>query len=337
MKRFLILKTGFILLSVGWLMILGCNADLITQDEVSAVQETFESPSSNRSIKVTIIGTILDPVSRAPVVGATVKIGDIITTTKSNGKFAVSLGNITTGLIVNVTALNHVDFIFPVSFDESVDGSLVNWDIELPRLQPSIPFEPGFDSYSTFNYDGVTYTVKVPADISNTPTTFTVGPGGTVVGTGISGVFAVVGIDFEDDQNGLSDEDFDEAENYILSSPVSITYNPLDAVLTRGIGSYHPAASEEDATPGAQTAAKDVEDAIDAAQAAISNRARSSEIAAIFIAELYGLEVEEVQVNANGTVTVENCIEGTLQPGTCLLYTSPSPRDLSTSRMPSSA
>ena len=34
---------------------------------------------------------------------------------------------------------------------------------------------------------------------------------------------------------------------------------------------------------------------------------------------------------------IENVVDNLIQQGTCLLYTSPSPRDLSTSRMPSSA
>ena len=54
------------------------------------------------------------------------------------------------------------------------------------------------------------------------------------------------------------------------------------------------------------------------------------------------LDVAHVIPCANGTDALQIALMGLgLQPGdeviTCLLYTSPSPRDLSTSRMPSSA
>eukprot|EP00831_Metopus_contortus_P028147 TRINITY_DN23470_c0_g1_i2.p1 TRINITY_DN23470_c0_g1~~TRINITY_DN23470_c0_g1_i2.p1 ORF type:complete len:122 (-),score=23.86 TRINITY_DN23470_c0_g1_i2:98-463(-) len=51
----------------------------------------------------------------------------------------------------------------------------------------------------------------------------------------------------------------------------------------------------------------------------------------VFIAELPGVEKEDINVNIqDGILTIEAKMN-------CLLYTSPSPRDLSTSRMPSSA
>ena len=41
--------------------------------------------------------------------------------------------------------------------------------------------------------------------------------------------------------------------------------------------------------------------------------------------------------NGSGKTTTIGMLLGLLKPTSCLLYTSPSPRDLSTSRMPSSA
>ena len=41
--------------------------------------------------------------------------------------------------------------------------------------------------------------------------------------------------------------------------------------------------------------------------------------------------------SGSGKSTLLHCLAGLDRPSSCLLYTSPSPRDLSTSRMPSSA
>ena len=48
------------------------------------------------------------------------------------------------------------------------------------------------------------------------------------------------------------------------------------------------------------------------------------------------LELRQITVSFDGFLALRE-LNLTLQPGDCLLYTSPSPRDLSTSRMPSSA
>ena len=49
-------------------------------------------------------------------------------------------------------------------------------------------------------------------------------------------------------------------------------------------------------------------------------------------------ELEELRKKAEGFTTREAELEAAIDEAkTCLLYTSPSPRDLSTSRMPSSA
>ena len=45
----------------------------------------------------------------------------------------------------------------------------------------------------------------------------------------------------------------------------------------------------------------------------------------------------EVLVKSGDSLNPETIVASTNLPGNCLLYTSPSPRDLSTSRMPSSA
>ena len=44
-----------------------------------------------------------------------------------------------------------------------------------------------------------------------------------------------------------------------------------------------------------------------------------------------------VEVDSNSVMTFSNNVDGIGTATVCLLYTSPSPRDLSTSRMPSSA
>ena len=49
-----------------------------------------------------------------------------------------------------------------------------------------------------------------------------------------------------------------------------------------------------------------------------------------------GFELTVLPVQPNGLLNLE-VLAAALRPDTCLLYTSPSPRDLSTSRMPSSA
>ena len=44
-----------------------------------------------------------------------------------------------------------------------------------------------------------------------------------------------------------------------------------------------------------------------------------------------------VGYSGSGKTTLISTLAGLIEPDVCLLYTSPSPRDLSTSRMPSSA
>ena len=84
-----------------------------------------------------------------------------------------------------------------------------------------------------------------------------------------------------------------------------------------------------------------IREAVDARIAAVLNHGRY----------ILGPEVQELEQTLAAYVGVEHCIavaSGTdallislmalgVKPGDCLLYTSPSPRDLSTSRMPSSA
>ena len=53
---------------------------------------------------------------------------------------------------------------------------------------------------------------------------------------------------------------------------------------------------------------------------------------------IYKIEIDDKnKVEVEMTLTSPNCPVAESLPKICLLYTSPSPRDLSTSRMPSSA
>ena len=52
---------------------------------------------------------------------------------------------------------------------------------------------------------------------------------------------------------------------------------------------------------------------------------------------IYDIIINNSEVKVKMTLTTPNCPVAESLPKDCLLYTSPSPRDLSTSRMPSSA
>jgi len=316
MKRFLNFKTSLFLLGIGFFALFGCEAELVESEELVDVQEAF-----SRATNVTIKGTIKDPVTDAPIKDAIIRIGHNQAISNSNGDWILRLRETGPGAVVNVIANGRVDFVFPASFRQVLSFSTINWDIELPLLQPDIEFEPGEEATSSYTYDGVVYTVTIPGDVIDEPTKFTVGPGATVVGSGISGAFAVVGVDYDDDDD--IDSEFATAksrdlngENYELGGEIEITYNPLEAAQSNGIGSINPVALEDDAPAGAQEAAQDVLDAIDAALDALASGASPFEVALAFVLELYGLDIDEVEENEDGTITIQNCIEGTLQPGT---------------------
>ena len=57
----------------------------------------------------------------------------------------------------------------------------------------------------------------------------------------------------------------------------------------------------------------------------------------ILSVQTYGFFVEIPELNVEGLVHVSTLNNDWYEYRSCLLYTSPSPRDLSTSRMPSSA
>ena len=90
----------------------------------------------------------------------------------------------------------------------------------------------------------------------------------------------------------------------------------MEAAQSCGIGSINEAALTGFAPIGAQEAAEEVQNAIDEATDAMENGASLEEVATIFVIELYGIDVEEVTTNADGSVSVVNTIEGTHQPGT---------------------
>ena len=339
MKKLFNLRTCILLLGVGLFALYGCDAEQTDMEDLVDVQETFDQPtsSSSRARNILITGTVLNPVTGESINRARVQVGNAVAFSNARGRWGVKLGNTGDELMVRVTKEDHVDFIFPVSFCDVRDNSTIDWTIDLPPNQPSVVFTPGTEARISYEYKEVIYTVTVPADATDRNTSITVGPGGTVVGEGISRYFAIVGIDFEDDEQELTLE-----ENYDFANEVVISYEPLAAaeldtivssnlfpkVLSGGIGSINPAAFERDAPECFEEIAMEWQEAIEEAMDARESNINAQRVSTIFIDELYeefleelcGVEEELFDVNIpevwlDGNVTVNNTIEGTLLLG----------------------
>lgn len=340
MKKLFNLRTCILLLGVGLFALFSCDAEQTGMEDIIDVQETFDQPtttSSNKTLNVLITGTVLNPVTGEPIHRARVQVGNAVAFSNAVGRWGVRLGNTGDELMVRVTKEDHVDFIFPVSFCDVSDNSSIDWDIDLPPSQPSVPLTAGTESRLTYEYKDVAYTVTVPASVTSVNTSITVGPGGTAVGEGISRYFAIVGIDFEDDQGQLLFE-----ENYDFANEVVISYDPLEAaqleiittnsvnrkVLSGGIGSINPAALEDDAPGCFQELALEWQESIEEAVEAAESNSDPETVSTIFVDELYEEFLEELcsveedffevnipEVWLDGNVTVSNTTEGTLLLG----------------------
>lgn len=339
MKKLLNLRMFILLLGVGLFALFGCDAEQLEMEDLVDVQETFEQPatSNSRARNILITGTVLNPVTGEPINRAKVQVGNAVAYSNVRGRWGVKLGNTGDELMVRVTKENHVDFIFPVSFCDVRDDSTIDWTIDLPPSQPSVSFTSGTEARISYEYKEVIYTVTVPANATDRNTRITVGPGGTVVGEGISRYFAIVGIDFEDDEQELVFE-----ENYDFANEVVISYDPLAAaeldtivssrlfsdILSGGIGSINPAALEIDAPDCFQEIAIEWQEAMEEAMDTKNSNRDAKTVSTIFVDELYEEFLEELcsveedmfdvnipEVQLDGNVTVNNTIEGTLLLG----------------------
>ncbi len=311
MKAFLNFKSALLLLLVvGLFTSFGCGVEKAEIDELVDVQESFPAATS-RAENVTISGTITDPENvdpftgeQLPLANAVVIIGTDTVLTDEDGNFSITLEDAGAGAVVRVDLDGHVDLVFPVSFADYEDNSSVDWSINLPESQLTTDFEPGTAVLDTFFYLGVPYVVEIPADAADQPIEIAIGPAGTVVGAGISGAFAVTGVHIETPE-----------ENFEFDNEIAISYNPVDAAQSGGIGSANPAALEPDAPEGAAAAAEEVEDAIAAAEAVIDAGGDPEDAAAAFVEEIYD-GADEVSVDEDGNVVVVDTVEGSVLPGT---------------------
>lgn len=292
-----------LLVTVG--LLTSCGVEKVEIDELVDQQESFAA--SSRAENVVISGVITDPgnfglVTRrpVPVEGATVQIGSASTTTDENGAFSITLEDTGPGAVVKISQEGHVDLTFPVSFRGYADNAAVSWTISLPETQVTIPFTPGAAASAIFVYLNVPYTVNVPEDASTQAIDISVSPSGTVIGPGISGVFAVTGIHVETPE-----------ENFIFDESISVLYDPIEAGLSGGVGAINPAAALPGAPPEAAEAAREVVDALAAGLNAISAGATPEEAAMAYIEELYDGS-DEISVDADGNTIVVNTIEGSI-------------------------
>ena len=339
MKKLINLRMCILLLGVGLFALFSCDAELTDMEDLVDLQETFDqaTSSSSRARNILITGTVLNPVTGEPINRAKVQVGNAVAFSNTRGRWSVKLGNTGDELMVRVTKDDHVDFIFPVSFCDIRDNSTIDWTIDLPPNQPSVVFTPGTEASISYEYKEVIYTVTVPADATDRNTSITVGPGGTVVGEGISRYFAIVGVDFEDDEQELVFE-----ENFDFANEVVISYDPLAAaeldtilssslfpeVLSGGIGSINPAVFERDAPECFQEIAMEWQEAMEQARDAKESSNNAELVSTIFVDELYEDFLEELcgveedffdvnipEVELDGNVTVNNTTEGTLLLG----------------------
>ena len=309
-----------LLLAVGLFTSFGCGVEKAQLDELVDQQESF---ATSRAENITITGFITDPEKidsltlapdpdnpdlligdPLPLANVVVKIGDDSVFTDASGFFMLVIEEPINGAVVKVVLEDYVDLVFPVDFGNYEDNSTVNWDINLPETQDTVFFMPGASSVDTFFYLGVPYVVEIPADAAQEAIDVSFGPTGTVVGAGISGAFAVVGIHIETPE-----------ENFQFDNEVSISYNPLDAASSGGIGSINPAALEPDAPEGAAIAAAELAAAIETAEAIIDAGGTLADAATAFVEELYD-GADEVSVDEDGNVIIVDTVEGSVLPGT---------------------
>lgn len=304
MKILLNVRMVLLLVAMGLLTVFtSCgNLDKKEMEEIEDLQESFPS-STVRAELVTITGTILDPETQEPLEGVSVTIGTETAITDENGFYSITLEETNAGALVVVDLEGYVDLVFPVSFENYTDGDSVDWAITLPESQPASNFTPGEETVDTFTYLGVVYTVTIPADATDSAIPVSVGPSGTVVGAGISGSFATVGVHVET-----------EEEDFNFDNEVGVSYDPLEAATSGGIGSINPAATEPDAPPEAAAAAAAVQDAVDAAQEILDEGGDPSDANAAFVEELYE-GADEVSINEDGEVVIVTTVEGGVLPG----------------------
>lgn len=319
--KFFLNVTMVLLLIVGLFTSFGCGVEKVELDELVDQQESYAATS--RAENVTIMGTITDPekvdstnlipdpnnpdsliFSPLPLAGVVVRIGSDSAVTDGNGFYSIVLEESTAGAVVEVELEGYVDLVFPVSFANYDDNSTENWSISLPETQDTTSFIPGIPSVDTFFYEGVPYIVEIPADAAQEPIDVAIGPSGTVVGPGISGAFAVTGIHIETPE-----------ENFEFDNEIAVSYNPLDAAMSGGIGSVNPAATEPGAPSEATQAAEEVQAALDAAQEVIDAGGDPADAATAFVEEIYD-GADEVSLDDDGNVVVVNTVEGNVLPGT---------------------
>lgn len=300
MKIFLNAKMVLLLL-VGLLTSMGCRVDKAELDELVDQQESF---ATSRAENVTITGTVLDPKTWNPIVGATVTIGDYSTTTNALGFYSLDLEETGLGAIVTVTKEGRVDLRFPVDFRRYNDNATVHWNIELPEIQKTISFTPGIEQEVTFFYLGVWYKVIVPADAASKSLEISVGPTGTVVGEGISGAFALTGLFLETPHKCFQ-----------FDNKIMFKYDAVNAATNGGVGSANRNAMGSESTPGSRIVAAGVETALQKAKAILEAGGTDFEANAAFIAELYKY-TDEISVLSDGTVLLVSELAGNIYPGT---------------------
>lgn len=304
MKIFLNVKIVLLLL-VGLLTSFGCGVEKVDLSEFDDLQESF--PATTRAENVTLAGVLVDPILKEPIAGATIQIGAVSVQTDENGAYAITIEESVLGAAVSITKEGLVDLSFPVDFSDLEDNATIDLAIEIPEAQDPIQFVPGEAVTQTFFYLGVAYEVEIPADAFDEPMEIAIGPSGSVVGPGVSGAFARVGLHIE---TPLEDAEFNNA--------IGLNYDPIQAALSGGIGGLHPQSFLPIATPEARLAAQNLLAALAAAAAVTTNGGTQVEATTVFIEESYP-NSEEISVAENGDLEIVNTVEGTLIPGIGLI------------------